>query len=374
MEQRDVILVIAAVVVLILVLIFFIYFYLRDKKNQPILEDKVKKEIDNISHKLSRDISLEILENTNKNMKREFDDMRSQIKTFDNRINAMSNTTEKRLEDINVTVDKNLKDSFKNVSDQLQKVENRVGQMHSLAKNVDDLKSIMSNTKSRGIIGEYQLDALISDMLSPNQYKKEFKIHPDSNDRVEFAIKLPSDNDSAVYLPVDAKFPADSYSYVLDARNSGDKQQLKIANNQLISRIKQEGQDVARKYINPPHTTPYAIIFLPSEGLFAECINLNINEELQKKFNVTIAGPSTMGVIINSIQMMYKTVAIQKQSSEVWNILRLIKSEFKNFEGELIRAQKQIQSAEATVSKLLTTRTNQMNKKLRSIETVDEGL
>lgn len=282
----------------------------------------------------------------------------------------------KRLEQIRKTVDEQLQTtleekmnrSFKTVSEQLEKVYKGLGEMQSLASGVGDLKKVLSNVKTRGILGEMQLGAIISEILNGDQYDTEVATIPDSRDRVEFAIKLPGNDNGTVYLPIDSKFPGDTYAALQDAYSTGDKAQVEIAFRNLEARIKQCAKDIRDKYIKPPYTTNFAIMFLPFEGLYAEVVNHGLVEILQREYNVNIAGPSTMAALLNSLQMGFRTLAIEKRSNEVWQVLGAVKSEFETFEKVLTATQKHMKQAEEDLEKLVGTRTRAIARKLRSVE------
>lgn len=258
--------------------------------------------------------------------------------------------------------------SFKTVSEQLEQVYKGLGEMQNLASGVGDLKKVLSNVKTRGILGEMQLGAILSEILSPEQYETEIPTIPDSRERVEFAIRLPGNGDTTVYLPVDSKFPGDTYAALQDAYNTGDKIQVELAFKNLEARIKQCAKDIRDKYIQPPYTTNFAIMFLPFEGLYAEVVNHGLVEVLQREYNVNIAGPSTMAALLNSLQMGFRTLAIQKRSNEVWQILGAVRSEFEKFEGVLDTTQKHMKQVEDDLEKLIGTRTRAITRKLKSVD------
>ena len=282
----------------------------------------------------------------------------------------------KRLEQIRKTVDEQLQTtleekmnrSFKAVSEQLEQVYKGLGEMQNLASGVGDLKKVLSNVKTRGILGEVQLGAILSEILNNEQYDTEINTIPDSRDRVEFAIKLPGNGDGTVYLPVDSKFPGDTYAALQDAYDAGDKARVEIAFRNLEARIKQCAKDIRDKYIKPPYTTNFAIMFLPFEGLYAEVVNHGLVEVLQREYNVNVAGPSTMAALLNSLQMGFRTLAIEKRSNEVWQVLGAVKSEFETFEKVLNATQKHMKQVEDDLEKLVGTRTRAITKKLRSVE------
>ncbi|MCH5201011.1 MAG: DNA recombination protein RmuC [Oscillospiraceae bacterium] len=288
----------------------------------------------------------------------------------------------KQLDKIRVTVDEKLQKtleekmtlSFKSVSERLEQVHKGLGEMQSLALGVGDLKKVLSNVKNRGILGEIQLGNILSDILTPEQYDTDVAVIPDSAARVEFAVKLPGDGDRPVYLPIDSKFPGDAYSALQEAYDTADKAEVEKAMKALVTRIKGSAKDIHDKYIKPPHTTNFGIMFLPFEGLYAEVVNQGLVEELQREYQVNIAGPSTMAAMLNSLQMGFRTLAIQKRSDEVWQVLSAVKGEFEKFAEALRKAQDHMRLADEDLNKLIGTRTNTINRSLRSVTALEGGL
>ena len=284
----------------------------------------------------------------------------------------------KRLEQIRTTVDEKLQTtleekmtrSFKTVSEQLEAVYKGLGEMQNLASGVGDLKKVLSNVKTRGILGEMQLGAILSEILAPEQYDTDVATIPESPNRVEFAIKLPG-SDGTVYLPIDSKFPGDTYSALLAAYDSGDKAAADAAYKELALRIKQCAKDIHEKYVMPPYTTNFAIMFLPFEGLYAEVVNHGLVEELQRTYQINVAGPSTLAALLNSLYMGFRTLAIQKRSNEVWQILGAVRSEFEKFEEALDTTQKRMRMVEADLEKLVGTRTRAITRKLKSVDRLE---
>ena len=258
------------------------------------------------------------------------------------------------------------------LDDKLEQVYKSLGEMQSVAANVGDLKKILSNVKTRGILGEVQLAAILEQILNRDQYDENVATVKDSNNRVEFAIRLPGDGDDIVYLPIDSKFPGDTYSVLMDAYESGDKDAIAKCKAALRTRLKMEAKDIRTKYIAPPDTTEFGIMFLPFEGLYAEAVNMGMVEELQREYKVTIAGPTTMAALLNSLQMGFNTLAIEKKSSEVWKILSEVKKEFETFEGVLEGARKKLHMADEELEKLQGVRTRAINRKLRDVMVLDE--
>lgn len=266
--------------------------------------------------------------------------------TVENRLKMLQDDTNKKLEDMRAIVDnklhetleKRLGESFKLVSERLEQVHKGLGEMQNLASSVGDLKNILSNVKTRGIWGEIQLENLLSQILSPDQYAKNVQTKKGSNERVEFAIKLPGKNDenSVVWLPIDAKFPQEDYQRLLNFYDKCDEKGIEEAKKQLEKSIKKCAGDIRDKYINPPDTTDFGILFLPVEGLYAEVLRLpDLVEVLQRDFKIVIAGPTTLAAFLNSLQMGFKTLAIEKRSSEVWKLLGAVKTDFSKF-GSLL--------------------------------------
>ncbi len=270
-------------------------------------------------------------------------------------------------EKLNRTIDTRMTESFKIVNDRLEQVYKGLGEMQSLAVGVGDLKKVLSNVKTRGILGEIQLGAILREILSPEQYEENAYVKPNSRSVVEFAVKLPSQNGEYVYLPIDSKFPGDTYSALRDAYDKGDPTEIEYAAKLLIKTIKNEAKDIHDKYISPPHTTDFAIMFLPFEGLYSEVVNRGMIEILQRDYKVNVAGPSTMAALLNSLQMGFKTLAVQKRSSEVWELLEDISSEFNNFSKALSSTQDKLRLADSELEKLVGVRTRQMQKKLSMI-------
>lgn len=258
------------------------------------------------------------------------------------------------------------------LDDKLGEVYKSLGEMQSVAGSVGDLKKILSNVKTRGILGEVQLAAILEQILNHEQYDENVATVKGSTNRVEFAIRLPGDGEDIVYLPIDSKFPGETYAAVMDAYETADKDLIAKAKTALRTRLKTEAKDIQTKYIAPPDTTDFGIMFLPFEGLYAEAVNMGMVEELQREYKVTIAGPTTMAALLNSLQMGFNTLAIEKKSSEVWKTLAEVKKEFANFADVLDKARDKIRLADQELEKLETTRTNAINRKLRDVMVLDE--
>jgi len=296
--------------------------------------------------------------------------------TLTKRLSYIQEDSNKRLEEIRVTVDdklqKTLDDKMKLVSTRLEEVYKGLGEMQALAAGVGDLKKVLSNVKTRGILGEIQLDAILREILSPEQYETDIATVPGSKNRVEFAVKLPGDGGAPVYLPIDSKFPGDAYAALQDAYETGSAEAVNAAYAVLSARIRAFAKDIKDKYIDPPYTTSFGIMFLPFEGLYAEVVNRGLLETLSREYNVNIAGPSTMAALLNSLQMGFKTLAIQKRSSEVWQILGAVRSEFDKFAEVLERAQNRLNLASKELDTLVGTRTRAISRRLRSVEKLND--
>ncbi|MDO4299893.1 MAG: DNA recombination protein RmuC [Clostridia bacterium] len=296
-------------------------------------------------------------------------------------LSNIQNDNNKKLDEMRNVVDeklqKSLEDkmnkSFALVSERLEQVYKGLGEMQNLASGVGDLKKVLSNVKTRGILGEVQLSAILQEILSPEQYGENVEVVPESNKRVEFAIKLPGNDEGTVYLPIDSKFPCDRYQALLDAYDMGDREVIAAAVKALMAVIESEAKDISIKYIAPPYTTNFAIMFLPFEGLYSEVVNRGMIEVLQSKYKVNVAGPSTMAALLNSLQMGFKTLAIQKRSVEVWNTLAAVKTEFGKFADALDKTKKHLEMASDDLERLVTTRTRAMRRKLSSVEALSDS-
>ena len=295
--------------------------------------------------------------------------------TVQGQLDTLQKDNHAQLEQMRQTVDEKLQktlndritQSFQLVNERLQEVFVGLGEMKTLASGVGDLKKVLSNVKTRGILGEYQLGAIIGEILAPEQYEENVATVPGSSNRVEFAVRLPGEDGHCVYLPIDAKFPGDSYAALVDAYDSADPAAIAAAQAALEQRIKGCARDIRTKYIAPPDTTDFAIMFLPFEGLYAEVVRMGLVDVLQRQYKVNIAGPTTFAALLNSLQMGFRTLAIQKRSSEVWGVLGAVKTEFESFETVLTAAQNRIEQTSRELDKLVGVRTRQINRKLKSV-------
>ena len=299
--------------------------------------------------------------------------------TIEKQLAAIQQDNNRKLDEMRQTVDEKLQktledkmtQSFQLVNDRLEQVYKGLGEMQTLAVGVGDLKKVLSNVKTRGIVGEIQLGAILEEILSSEQYATNVATVPGSKNVVEFAIKLPGEDDQPVWLPIDSKFPADAYSNLQDAYDSGSQEAVTQAVNVLSQRIRSFAKDIHDKYIEPPYTTDFAILFLPFEGLYAEVVNRGLVETLQRDYRINIAGPSTMAALLNSLQMGFRTLAIQKRSSEVWTILGAVKTEFDKFHDVLAMTQQRLDQANKELDKLVGTRTRMIQRKLKAVDKLD---
>ena len=302
---------------------------------------------------------------------------------LDERQREWVNHAEKRLEEIRQTVDEKLQQtlnerisqSFRLVNEQLANVQKGLGEMQSLAQDVGGLKRVLSNVKTRGNIGEIQLSMLLEQLLAPEQYEANVHTRKGSDAVVEFAVKLPGKDDARefVYLPIDAKFPKDVYEQLLDAYDAADPQQIELAGKQLEATIKKMAKDISEKYLAPPATTDFGIMFLPFEGIYAEVVRRSaLLEDLQRTYKVVVTGPTTLAAILNSLQMGFRTLAIQKHSGEVWTILGAVKKEFEKMGGMLEKAQRNLQTASGQIEEVLGTRTRAIQRRLKDVDTLSD--
>ena len=284
-------------------------------------------------------------------------------------LDSIRKTVDEKLQE---TLDRKLNDSFQLVSQRLEQVYKGLGEMQNLAQGVGDLKKVLSNVKTRGVLGEVQLGAILEQLLTPDQYAVNVATKQGSQANVEYAIRLPGNDGEPVWLPVDAKFPLDAYEQVLAAYDTADAAQVEVAVKALKTRVKGFAKDVQTKYIDPPNTTDFAILFIPVEGLYAELVRAGMVEVLQREYKVTLAGPTTMSALLNSLQMGFRTLAIQKRSSEVWKVLGAVKGEFDKFATVLEATQNRLNQANAELDKLVGTRTRQIQRTLKNVESLPE--
>lgn len=300
-------------------------------------------------------------------------------KSVETKLTYIQEDNNKQLEEMRKTVDEKLQNtleekmnkSFELVNQRLEQVYKGLGEMQTLAVGVGDLKKVLTNVKTRGIVGEIQLGAILSEILAPEQYDENVATKKGSKNVVEFAVKLPAEDNSFIYLPIDSKFPGDTYAALRDAIDDGDRTKIELAVKALTTTIKNEAKDIRDKYIDPPNTTEFAIMFLPFEGLYSEVVNRGLVEVLQRQYKVNVAGPSTMAALLNSLQMGFKTLAVQQRSAEVWKILGEVKTEFDKFNDVLVATQQRINQANSELDKLVGVRTRQIQRKLKNVQSIE---
>ena len=335
---------------------------------------RIESELDKLTPKISSEFR--------ENRKEISDNLQVIQKTVDTRVKTLQDENTKKLEEMRETVDEKLKasvekrfnESFKTISGQLTQVYQGLGEMKNLATGVGDLKKVMEGVKTRGIYGEVQLGSIISDILNNSQYEENIATKKGSNDRVEFAIKMPGkDEESTVYLPIDSKFPVENYSRLIAAYDNGNKTEIERFSKALATDVKEQAKKISTKYLDPPATTDFGIMFVPTESLYAEILRIpGLSDEIRQKHHVSITSPSTLPVALNGLLMGFKSVAIEKRSSEVWQVLGAVKSQFGKF-GDLLDAthKKLIESANKIESAATTSR--QIERKLKNVEALPES-
>jgi DNA recombination protein RmuC len=332
-------------------------------QGQTQLRLELTKQLDNLT--VTNENKLELIRQTTTSM------LEKLQKDNAEKLEKMRETVDEKL---NKTLEERLTQKFQLISSQFETVQKGFGEMQGLVSGVDELKRALSNVKTRGIMGEIQLGRILEEILSPDMYLKEVPTRPGSTERVEYAIRLPGDGNHPLFLPIDSKFPLEDYYTVLTAYDTNDMKQVDAALKVLETKIERFADDIASKYIEVPYTTNFAVLFLPVEGLFAEAIRRGLVEKLQTKYNVVLAGPTTMAALLNSLQIGFKTLAIQKKSQEVWHVLANARSEFDKFADVLAKAQEKIQSAGSELDRLIGTRTRMIQSKLKNLETLGENL
>lgn len=348
------------------------------KENQRQISELQTRELTKINETLTQQAATQEnrLKTFEANNEQKLENMRQ---TIEQRLTSIQQDNNKKLDEMRQTVDEKLQktledkmtQSFQLVNDRLEQVYKGLGEMQTLAVGVGDLKKVLSNVKTRGIVGEIQLGAILEEILSSEQYEVNVETIPGSKNVVEFAIKLPGDGERPVYLPIDSKFPADAYVNLQDAYDQGSSEQVSATFQVLSQRIRSFAKDIRDKYIEVPYTTDFAIMFLPFEGLYAEVVNRGLVEVLQRDYHVNIAGPSTMAALLNSLQMGFRTLAIQKRSSEVWNVLGAVRVEFDKFSTILEATQTRINQANKELDKLVGVRTRAIQRSLKTVEKID---
>ena len=323
-------------------------------------------------HRNLTEMRLEISENLTKNRDKTDERMRQIQESNDSRLEQMRQTVEEKLEK---TLQTRLQTSFETVSKQLESVNRGLGEMQHVARDVGTLNKVLSNTKTRGILGELQLGQIIEDIMTPSQYEREFATAAGSSERVEYAIKLPGQVEKEyIYLPIDSKFPLADYYRLEDAYESGNKEEIDLYRKSLLASVKRFAKDINKKYLAPPATTNFGVMFLPTEGLYSEVVrNPEFFDSLRRDEQIVVAGPSTLSALLNSLSVGFKTLNIQRSADDISKVLGNVKSEFNKFGGILLKAQKHLQHASGNIDELLTRRTNAIERTLRHIEISDKS-
>jgi DNA recombination protein RmuC len=342
------------------------------------LDDNAKAQQD-----LLRERFEDLLKQLHNQGKQSLDAVKDVRETVEKQLKEIRDDNGKRLEEMRKTVDEKLQDtlekrlgeSFKQVSERLELVHQGLGEMQTIASGVGDLKKVLTNVKTKGILGEYQLANIIEQMLPREQYEENVATRPGSNERVEFAVRMPGNSaNEVVWLPIDSKFPLNGYETLLAARESGDASAIEAAEKALTSTLEKFAKDISTKYVEAPYTTDFGVMFLPIESLYAEVLrHPGVFETLQRKYRITVTGPTTMSALLNSLQMGFRTLAVTKRSSEVWKILEEVKTEFGKFSTHLEKVDSNLAKAKKSLEELRNTRTNVMQRKLRDVATLDAG-
>ena len=337
--------------------------------NAKAQQDVLRQQFDDLLRQLHNQgkTSLEAVKDVRETIEKQLKEIRE-----DNgkRLEEMRKTVDEKLQD---TLEKRLGESFKQVSERLEQVHKGLGEMQSIASGVGDLKKVLTNVKTKGILGEYQLANIIEQLLPREQYEENVATRPGSTERVEFAIRMPGNSDDVVvWLPIDSKFPLNGYEELLNAREAGDLDAILSAEKALTATLEKFAKDISEKYVEAPHTTDFGVMFLPIESLYAEVLrHPGVFETLQRKYRITVTGPTTMSALLNSLQMGFRTLAVTKRSSEVWKILEAVKTEFGKFSNQLEKVDKQLSTAKKSLEDLRSTRTNVMQRRLKNVGTLD---
>ncbi|HEL2045104.1 TPA: DNA recombination protein RmuC [Streptococcus suis] len=391
---------IVLLILLILVLLALVFLYGKWQSLALLLQDQAEDTADNLSDQLSYQLENATLkqqqtihqevERLRTELYQQLTDIRQELNkshletrdATDLRLQAIQESNEKRLEEMRQTVEEKLEKtlqtrlqaSFETVSKQLESVNRGLGEMQTVARDVGSLNKVLSGTKTRGIMGELQLGQIIEDILTPSQYEREFATVSGSSERVEYAVKLPGRTEGDyIYLPIDSKFPLADYYRLEDAYESGDKDQIALHRKNLLAAIKRFAKDIQSKYLNPPETTNFGVLFLPTEGLYSEVVrNPIFFDELRRQENIVVAGPTTLSALLNSLSVGFKTLNIQRSADDISKVLGNVKLEFGKFSDLLVKAQKQLNQASSNIDKLLTTRTNAIERSLRTIDLYED--
>ncbi|HFI0399650.1 TPA: DNA recombination protein RmuC [Streptococcus suis] len=391
---------IVLLILLILVLLALVFLYGKWQSLALLLQDQAEDTADNLSDQLSYQLENATLkqqqaihqevERLRTELYQQLTDIRHELNkshletrdVTDRRLQAIQESNEKRLEEMRQTVEEKLEKtlqtrlqaSFETVSKQLESVNRGLGEMQTVARDVGSLNKVLSGTKTRGIMGELQLGQIIEDILTPSQYEREFATVSGSSERVEYAVKLPGRTEGDyIYLPIDSKFPLADYYRLEDAYESGDKDQIDLHRKNLLAAIKRFAKDIQSKYLNPPETTNFGVLFLPTEGLYSEVVrNPIFFDDLRRQENIVVAGPTTLSALLNSLSVGFKTLNIQRSADDISKVLGNVKLEFGKFSDLLLKAQKQLNQASSNIDKLLTTRTNAIERSLRAIDLYED--
>ncbi|CYV11931.1 RmuC family protein [Streptococcus suis] len=391
---------IVLLILLILVLLALVFLYGKWQSLALLLQEQAEDTADNLSDQLSYQLENATLkqqqvihqevERLRTELYQQLTDIRQELNkshlenrdATDRRLQAIQESNEKRLEEMRQTVEEKLEKtlqtrlqaSFETVSKQLESVNRGLGEMQTVARDVGSLNKVLSGTKTRGIMGELQLGQIIEDILTPSQYEREFATVSGSSERVEYAVKLPGRTEGDyIYLPIDSKFPLADYYRLEDAYESGDKDQIDFHRKNLLAAIKRFAKDIQSKYLNPPETTNFGVLFLPTEGLYSEVVrNPIFFDDLRRQENIVVAGPTTLSALLNSLSVGFKTLNIQRSADDISKVLGNVKLEFGKFSDLLLKAQKQLNQASSNIDKLLTTRTNAIERSLRTIDLYED--
>ena len=386
-------LILLTIILILLMTNLFVVLLKSNRKQTEQLENLLRQEMKENREELSRNmrelrtelnqalsLSTQQMQTTlHRNLMTTNEMQREKFESMNRQQDILVKSTEKRLDEMRIMVEEKLQktlnerigQSFELVRSQLENVQKGLGEMKNLAEDVGGLKKVLGNVKTRGTFGEIQLAALLEQILSPEQYEANVKTRKNATEFVEFAIKLPGKDNGrdVVYLPIDAKFPKDVYEQYMDAYEEGDTTRIESTSKQLEITIKRMAKDIHEKYVEPPFTTDFAIMFLPFESIYAEVIRrTSLVETLQKDFKIVVTGPTTLGAILNSLQMGFRTLAIQKRTSEVWSVLGAVKTEFGKFGGMLEKVQKNLQNAGDQLEEVMGKRTRAIERKLRQVE------
>lgn len=367
-------------VVLCLIIIALLIMLLFRRPTSTVSFSRLEERLIRIEGELDR-LTPKVEEAFRTNRREISDNLQNIQRTLDTRVKDLQEDNTKKLEEMRLTVDEKLQksverrfnESFKTISGQLTEVYQGLGEMKSLAHGVGDLKKVMEGVKTRGIYGEVQLGNIIEDCLAIGQYDENIITKTGSNDRVEFAIRMPGKHDEVVYLPIDSKFPVENYSRLLDAYERGEKTEIETFSRALATDVKEQAKKIFTKYLDPPHTTDFGVMFVPTESLYAEILRIpGLSDQIRQKFNVALASPSTLPLILSGLTMGFRSVAIEKRSAEVWQTLGAVKTQFTKFGDLLAATKKKLQETANKIGDAETT-SRQIERKLKSVETLPDS-